>query len=165
MLDLKFSDTGWTQSGLSGFIWVRAGSGLNCHPLWLPCLCLLLLTNFAFASTSPLKNIPKLGVVRGRTIFLNPSKKISTSEPEGDLETYYYDQTLDHFNYNPQSYLTPHRYVLNFNYWGGGGAMAAPILAYLGEESSLDDDLGGIGWLIDNAHRFKALQVYIEVSN
>ena len=42
--------------------------------------------------------------------------------------------------------------------------MAAPILAYLGEESSLDDDHGGIGWLTDNAHRFKALEVYIEVS-
>ena len=41
---------------------------------------------------------------------------------------------------------------------------AAPILAYLGEESSLDDDLDGIGWLSDNAHRFDALQVYIEVS-
>ncbi|KAH9704174.1 prolylcarboxypeptidase-like protein [Citrus sinensis] len=40
--------------------------------------------------------------------------------------------------------------------------MAAPILAYLGEESSLDDDHGGIGWLTDNAHRFKALEVYIE---
>ena len=41
---------------------------------------------------------------------------------------------------------------------------AAPILAYLGEESSLDDDLDGIGWLSDNAHRFDALKVYIEVS-
>ncbi|ESR49819.1 hypothetical protein CICLE_v10033867mg, partial [Citrus x clementina] len=82
---------------------------------------------------------------------------------KGDLETYYYDQILDHSNYNPQSYLTfPHRYVLNFKHWGGGGAMAAPILAYLGEESSLDDDHGGIGWLTDNAHRFKALEVYIE---
>ena len=113
---------------------------------------LLLLTNFAFASTSPLKNIPKLGVVHGRTIFLNPSKKILTSKPEGDLQTYYDDQILDHFNYNPQSYLAfSHRYVLNFKHWGGGGATAAPILAYLGEESSLDDDLGGTGWLTDNA--------------
>ncbi|KAK9190152.1 hypothetical protein WN943_018754 [Citrus x changshan-huyou] len=43
------------------------------------------------------------------------------------------------------------KYVLNFKHWGGGGATAAPILAYLGEESSLDDDLGGTGWLTDNA--------------
>ncbi|KAK9187223.1 hypothetical protein WN944_018615 [Citrus x changshan-huyou] len=34
---------------------------------------------------------------------------------------------------------------------GRWGATAAPILAYLGEESSLDDDLGGTGWLTDNA--------------
>ncbi|GAY55532.1 hypothetical protein CUMW_164900 [Citrus unshiu] len=38
--------------------------------------------------------------------------------------------------------------ICDFKHWGGGGATAAPILAYLGEESSLDDDL--------------ALQVYIE---
>ncbi|KAK9190158.1 hypothetical protein WN943_018760 [Citrus x changshan-huyou] len=30
------------------------------------------------------------------------------------------------------------KYALNFKHWGGGRAMAAPILAYLGEESSLD---------------------------
>ncbi|KAH9768687.1 protein kinase domain-containing protein [Citrus sinensis] len=30
------------------------------------------------------------------------------------------------------------RYALNFKHWGGGRAMAAPILAYLDEESSLD---------------------------
>ncbi|KAK9187229.1 hypothetical protein WN944_018621 [Citrus x changshan-huyou] len=30
------------------------------------------------------------------------------------------------------------KYALNFKHWGGGRAMAAPILAYLDEESSLD---------------------------
>jgi len=40
----------------------------------------------------------------------------------------------------------------------------APIFAYLGEESSLNDDLGSIGILSDNVARFGALQVYIEVS-
>ncbi|KAH8501837.1 hypothetical protein H0E87_016565 [Populus deltoides] len=38
----------------------------------------------------------------------------------------------------------------------------APIFAYLGEESSLNDDLGSIGNLSDNVARFGALQVYIE---
>jgi hypothetical protein len=40
----------------------------------------------------------------------------------------------------------------------------APIFAYLGEESSLNDDLGSIGILSDNVARFGVLQVYIEVS-
>ena len=123
------------------------------------------LHKFCFCFHFTIKEHPKAWrCVRGRTIFLKPSKKILTSEPKGDLETYYYDQILDHSNYNPQGYLTfSHRYVLNFKHWGGDGATAAPILAYLGEESSLDDDHGGIGWLTDNAHRFKALEVYIEV--
>ena len=111
------------------------------------------LHKFCFCFHFTIKEHPKAWrCVRGRTIFLKPSKKILTSEPKGDLETYYYDQILDHSNYNPQGYLTfSHRYVLNFKHWGGGGATAAPILAYLGEESSLDDDLGVTGWLTDNA--------------
>lgn len=127
---------------------------------------LFILLHTKLASPTLLKYIPKLGVLRGINIFQNPSENLTSSEPKSDLKTLYYDQTLDHFNYNPESYLTfPQRYVLNFKHWGGGGgAAAAPILAYLGEESSLDDDLRGIGWLSDNAHRFKALQVYIEVS-
>ncbi|KAK9187227.1 hypothetical protein WN944_018619 [Citrus x changshan-huyou] len=58
-------------------------------------------------------------------------------------------------------FLNPSKKNINFR-TRGIGAVAEPILACLGEESSLDDDLGGIGWLTDNAHRFKALQVYIE---
>ncbi|KAL9422292.1 hypothetical protein AB3S75_034541 [Citrus x aurantiifolia] len=125
---------------------------------------LFILLHTKLASPTPLKYIPKLGVLRGINVFQNPSENLTSSEPKSDLKTFYYDQTLDHLNYNPESYLTfPQRYVLNFKHWGGGGgAAAAPILAYLGEESSLDDDLRGIGWLSDNAHRFKALQVYIE---
>ncbi|KAK9190160.1 hypothetical protein WN943_018762 [Citrus x changshan-huyou] len=52
-----------------------------------------------------------------------------------------------------QSLVFIHLFMIcDFKHWGGGGATAAPILAYLGEESSLDDDLGGTGWLTDNAH-------------
>ena len=52
---------------------------------------------------------------------------------------------------------------MNFKYWGGANA-SAPIFAYLGAEEDLDYDLSGLGFLTDNAHRFKALLVYIEVS-
>ncbi|KAL9351402.1 hypothetical protein Peur_054082 [Populus x canadensis] len=55
-----------------------------------------------------------------------------------------------------------HRYVVSFKYWRGPDTMA-PIFVYLGEESSLNDDLGYIGILSDNAARFGALQVYIEI--
>ena len=51
---------------------------------------------------------------------------------------------------------------MNFNYWGGANT-AAPILVYLGEESDLDDDINSIEFLVENAARFSALLVYIEV--
>ncbi|XP_031104382.1 lysosomal Pro-X carboxypeptidase-like [Ipomoea triloba] len=78
------------------------------------------------------------------------------------FKTYYYNQTLDHFNYGPQSYATfKHRYIVNSNFWGGAQSNS-PIFAWLGAESSIDSDPLGIGFLTDNAPRFKALLVYIE---
>ncbi|KAK9193781.1 hypothetical protein WN944_004480 [Citrus x changshan-huyou] len=58
------------------------------------------------------------------------------------------------------------RYVINFKYWGGGaGADAnAPIFVCLGAEGPLDGDISIIDFLTDNAARFNALLVYIEVS-
>ncbi|EOA19576.1 hypothetical protein CARUB_v10002667mg [Capsella rubella] len=53
------------------------------------------------------------------------------------------------------------RYAVNSKYWEGGKSNA-PILAYLGAESSMDGDLGNIGFIEDNAPHFKALIVYIE---
>lgn len=93
---------------------------------------------FCFCFHFTIKEHPKAWCCSWKDYFSKPQQKNPQSYYY-DLETYYYDQTLDHFNYNPQSYLTfPHRYALNFKHWGGGRAMAAPILAYLGEESSLD---------------------------
>lgn len=136
---------------------------LQAQALWLPWLLLLLhLFLTISASPSPLTSLPKLGVLRGIHNFQNVTKNLA-SEPNADLKTFYYNQTLDHFNYRPESYVTfQQRYVMNFRHWGGR-RVAAPILAYLGEESDLDGDLRSIGWLTDNAKRFKALQVYIEV--
>lgn len=81
----------------------------------------------------------------------------------GSYEVFYYNQTLDHFNYQPQSYITfPQRYVMNSKYWRGGNA-SAPIFAYMGEEASMDSDLAAIGFLSENAAQFGALIVFIEV--
>ena len=54
------------------------------------------------------------------------------------------------------------RYAIDSTHWGGAKANA-PILAFLGEESSLDSDLAAIGFLRDNGPRLNALLVYIEV--
>ncbi|KAM7528033.1 hypothetical protein LguiB_031443 [Lonicera macranthoides] len=105
--------------------------------------------------SSAWNQIPRL-----RTILHEPE---SIPAPiSKDFKTFFYAQTLDHFNYNPQSYSTfKQRYVINFKHWGGANC-SAPIFAYLGAEAALDYDLDGIGFLPENAHHFKALQVYIE---
>ena len=117
---------------------------------------------FTFSASVFAFNMPRLGTQR-KTTQHEPQTTSSISNLQ-DLKTYYYTQTLDHFNYRPDSYTTfKQRYVINSRYWGGANA-SAPIFAYLGAEESLDDDLPIIGFLSDNAPRFKALQVYIEVN-
>ncbi|KAK0592625.1 hypothetical protein LWI29_022443 [Acer saccharum] len=124
-----------------------------------PWLLLIFLTTFA--ATSPLKTIPRLAV-HHRINLENPSTSNLNPYNPADHKTYYYDQTLDHFNYQPQSYATfRQRYDVNEKNWGGS-RVAAPIFAYLGEESDLEGDVEAIGFLRDNAARFNALQVYIE---
>ncbi|CAK9158770.1 unnamed protein product [Ilex paraguariensis] len=119
----------------------------------------LLLIFFSAPYSKAAYNIPKLSPLF-RTVLQDPNT-LSTSISE-DLETFFYSQTLDHFNYRPESYTTfKQRYVINSKYWGGANENA-PIFAYLGAEAPLDDDLTGIGFLNENAPRFKALQVYIE---
>ncbi|KAF7121083.1 hypothetical protein RHSIM_Rhsim13G0102700 [Rhododendron simsii] len=112
----------------------------------------------SISSTSPHK-IPRLSVFH-ETITRGTSKTISTFASE-DLETFFYPQTLDHFNYQPGSYATfKQRYVINYKHWGGANE-SAPIFVYLGDEAPIDGQLE-LGFLIENAPHFKALQVYIE---
>ena len=131
--------------------------------LWLPCLLILLLFVTFTCASSPRSS--KLGVLRG---YNKESKSVYDSslvetESNKDYQTFYYDQTLDHFNYQPVSYTTfRHKYVVNFKHWRGAKA-AAPIFAYMGEESSLDSDIGSIGFMMEGARRFGALELYIEV--
>ncbi|KAJ6720184.1 PROTEASE S28 PRO-X CARBOXYPEPTIDASE-RELATED [Salix viminalis] len=124
------------------------------HLPWLFFLCSVT----CVLCVSPSK-VPRLGV---REITMEKLKLQSLASSHQKFRTFYYNQTLDHFNYRPESYKTfQHRYVLSFKHWRGPNTMA-PIFVYLGEESSLNDDLGYIGILSDNAARFGALQVYIE---
>ncbi|CAH2072128.1 unnamed protein product [Thlaspi arvense] len=81
---------------------------------------------------------------------------------ESDLQMFYFKQNLDHFTFTPKSYMTfQQRYAIDSKHWAGAKANA-PILAFLGEESSLDSDLSAIGFLRDNSPRLKALLIYIE---
>lgn len=86
----------------------------------------------------------------------------SSYQPE-DLKTFYYTQTLDHFNYMPESYTTfQQRYMVDFKYWGGANS-SSPIFALLGAESRLEEDIYSVGFLRDKAPHFNALIVYMEV--
>lgn len=127
---------------------------------------ILFLTLFTatFASQS---YMPRLGIVQRSYYQSTEGKKHPPPPPDEhrDFTTFYYEQTLDHFNYRPESYQKFHqRYLMNFKYWGGA-AENAPILVYLGAEESIDDDIDSVGFLDDNAHRLRALVVFIEVRN
>ncbi|KAI6670082.1 hypothetical protein NL676_004967 [Syzygium grande] len=105
--------------------------------------------------------IPKLGVIR-RTFIQDPTWAVRASVPLEDFQTFFYNQTLDHFNYRPESYTAfKQRYVINSKYWGGANA-SAPIFVCLGGEGPIDDDITGNGFMTDNAAQFRALLVNVE---
>ncbi|TKY48588.1 Lysosomal Pro-X carboxypeptidase [Spatholobus suberectus] len=105
--------------------------------------------------------IPRLSPIAEWETTLHNRATLVATDAE-NIKTFYYKQVLDHFNYRPESYKTFHqRYLINFKYWGGANS-SAPIFAYLGAESPIDDSPQGIGFLTDNAASFNALLVYIE---
>ncbi|KAF2300710.1 hypothetical protein GH714_015277 [Hevea brasiliensis] len=125
---------------------------------------MLLLIFSLHVSAIQLKMIPRLGALRkhSRGELLQSSIN-SESAASKDFVTFFYPQTLDHFNYKPESYTTfKQRYVINFKYWSGPNT-SAPIFAFFGAEENIDDDIDGIGFLIDNASRFKALLVLLSI--
>ncbi|KAL0007857.1 hypothetical protein SO802_009359 [Lithocarpus litseifolius] len=140
---------------------IRAHKSLQGAP-WLPCLLILLLF-ITFTCASPPRR-PTLGVLGG---YNNPKNNVhnpslTASDSKKDYQTFYFDQPIDHFNYQPVSYTTfRERYIVNFKHWRGAKA-AAPIFAYLGEESSLDSDVGLINFMPENCRRFGALELYME---
>ncbi|KAF8403131.1 hypothetical protein HHK36_011228 [Tetracentron sinense] len=108
-----------------------------------------------------LSRIPSLlGRPRGRygRTHRHPSLSPSTLK---DFQTLYYDQTLDHFNYRPESYTTfRQKYVVNSKYWNGSNN-SSPIFVYIvGEWDLTEGDYTNI--VADIAPQYQALLVYIE---
>lgn len=132
-----------------------------------PLLLLLLLLPFIFLQTvsSFSHKIPILSPYNKEALILrNPDHhSLDASTISNDFKTYFYKQTIDHFNFAPQSYATfRQRYVVNSNHWAGPNS-TSPIFAYLGAEEAIDGELSSIGFLGDNAPSFNSLSVYIEV--
>ncbi|XP_042956828.1 lysosomal Pro-X carboxypeptidase-like [Carya illinoinensis] len=126
---------------------------------WLPSIFFLIISAISSTTATTLFDIPRLSPLGG---ILQDHETVLSANVSDDFETFYYNQTLDHFNYMPESYSTfQQRYVINSKFWDGANR-SAPILAYLGAEAPLDGDLRIIGFLTDNAAEFKALLVYIE---
>ncbi|CAL0324193.1 unnamed protein product [Lupinus luteus] len=126
------------------------------HPLLF--LCTFLISSSTYLTTSHSLTIPRLSPIsEWEKTLHNPATFVASDEKE-----FYYNQTLDHFNYRPESYTQfQQKYVINFKYWGGANS-SAPIFAYLGAEEALDNVPSSIGFLTDNAASFNALLVYIE---
>ncbi|XP_030522320.1 lysosomal Pro-X carboxypeptidase-like [Rhodamnia argentea] len=127
--------------------------------------CLWIALIFLSASVATAHNldhvdIPKLRMSRPE--FLRDPASTAQASVSKDFATFFYNQTLDHFNYRPESYTAfNQRYVVNSKYWGGAES-GAPIFAFLGAEAPIDGDIGNAGFLTDNAPQFRALLVYIE---
>ncbi|KAM7263639.1 hypothetical protein ACFE04_001322 [Oxalis oulophora] len=118
-------------------------------------LVFILFISSCYASTtSRPRNIPRFRV------FQRSLTTRSASTTLVHTKTFYYKQTIDHFNYKPESYATfKHMYQVNTINWKPGNF--APIFALLGAEAPLGD-YADLGFLADIAPKFGALLVAIE---
>ncbi|XP_057506260.1 uncharacterized protein LOC130789503 isoform X2 [Actinidia eriantha] len=86
----------------------------------------------------------------------------SASTESGLYEAKFFTQTLDHFNFHPQSYQTfQQRYLTNGTYWGGA-EKNSPIFVYTGNEGDIEWFAQNTGFLFEVAPHFHALLVFIE---
>lgn len=128
---------------------------MNTSTALIPLILLLLLLLQTASSTK----IPRLSLLHKQAsgrVGVDDSLNLS------DFKRGYYTQTLDHFNYAPQSYANfSQKYYVNSKYWGPPNS---PIFAYLGAEEPLGLGLiSFLGFINDNAPSFNALTVFIEV--
>ncbi|KAG5062896.1 hypothetical protein JHK85_004079 [Glycine max] len=122
-------------------------------------LLLISLTHSTLLTAKHSLTIPRMSPIPEWETSLHDHPVATDAE---EVKTFYFKQVLDHFNYRPESYTTfQQRYLVNFKYWGGANS-SAPIFAYFGAESPIDNSPNGIGFLTDNAASFNALLVYIE---
>ncbi|CAN0916549.1 Lysosomal Pro-X carboxypeptidase [Linum grandiflorum] len=120
----------------------------------------LLLISASASETTPF-DIPTLTMYDSNYYDSSGGHTMAAANVEDDLETYFYNQTLDHFNYRPESYATfRQQYVINSKHWGGP---TAPIFVLLGAEAPFRSDSNATkGFVVDFASRFNSLLVYIE---
>ena len=130
------------------------GSQFSLQPL-LSILLLLLVTATCVSAT-----YPPMSMRFHRTKSVTKTDSLVDLPP--DFVAYNYTQTLDHFNYRPESYATfQQKYVLNFKYWGGPNT-SSPIFVYTGAEAPITFQIAG--FIVELASRFNGLLLYIEVS-
>lgn len=121
---------------------------------------LLVLAGQCVIATYP--NIAGFGMVRN---FMNYSNTSGLPDLPPEIKTYYYAQTLDHFNYNPESYTTfQQKYFVNSKYWGGSNSTSnSPIFVFMGDEANITLVASFDGFINEIASHFNGLIVYIEV--
>jgi lysosomal Pro-X carboxypeptidase len=109
------------------------------------------------ASAAHLRTTMRFGGMR----WYEESSMASVNAISPEFEVHNYTQSLDHFNFKPESYATfQQRYILNYKYWGGANT-SSPIFVYLGAEIDVTQNLDLS--IVDLAARFKGLLLYIEV--
>ncbi|KAB1227358.1 Lysosomal Pro-X carboxypeptidase [Morella rubra] len=90
---------------------------------WLPFAFLIFLNPVISTTSTAYNNVPRLSPIFRGTILEEDPETVSAVSLSDDFQTFFYDQTLDHFNYRPESYATfQQRYVVNSKYWGGANS-------------------------------------------
>lgn len=121
-------------------------------------LYLLVLTSLTCVSGKHIR-INRLGAINR---FFQTKGNVENLKNSLEYEVYNYTQTLDHFNFKPESYMTfQQRYVVTSQNWGGP-TNNSPIFLYTGEERDIMNDVEELGFPHTLAARFNALLVYIE---
>lgn len=119
------------------------------------------LSFFLFLSLHFTSSFSKFPLPFPSSLLLRPQTPQIDSLPH--YHTKFFTQTLDHFNFNPQSYHTfQQRYLINDSFWGGA-AENAPIFVYTGNEGNIEWFAHNTGFLLQSAPHFRALVVFIEV--
>ncbi|PON43733.1 Peptidase S [Parasponia andersonii] len=122
--------------------------------LWFFLLCLVSSVSISLSRITP----------RFPSSLVSPEKlSVPLSTAKNKLyETGYFTQTLDHFNFNPESYQTfQQRYLINDTFWGGAKSNA-PIFVYTGNEGEIEWFAQNTGFVFETAPHFKALIVFLE---
>ncbi|WJX84863.1 lysosomal Pro-Xaa carboxypeptidase [Trifolium repens] len=90
--------------------------------------------------------------------LIHPEQQLNSGSAKNGLyKTKFFTQTLDHFNYNPQSYHKfQQRYLINDTYWGGA-KKKTPIFVYTGNEGKIDWFTQNTGFMFEKAPYFNAL--------